>query len=127
HGHTPLGEVLGDELRSGAPSDNVDKIGLLFAGLPVGAEVAIHGQGEGSHRDTAAGTAQLGVTGEPTHENDVVQHAGTSLHFHVGDEGAHHAFGDLEHAVELSGELGLGVKGHEDVVAFHQIVDGVGQ
>src|SRR5699024_5662994 len=74
HGHAALGEVAGDKFRGIAPGDNVDEVGLLLAGLAVGAEVPVHRQREGRHGDAAAGPPELRVPGQTAHENDVVQH-----------------------------------------------------
>src|SRR5699024_1972601 len=59
HGHAALGEVAGDKFRGIAPGDNVDEVGLLLAGLAVGAEVPVHRQREGRHGDAAAGPPEL--------------------------------------------------------------------
>ena len=45
--------------------------------------------------------------------------------FDGDDDGTQDTFRDLEDTVKLCRHLGLGVTGHVDVVAFHQVVDRV--
>ena len=82
------------------------------------AEITVNREGEGCDRDAGTGTAQLGVTGETAHENDMVQHEESPLRFDSDDDGAQDTVGDLEHTVQLSGELGLAFAVHQDIVAF---------
>ena len=78
HGHAALGEVLADELCGLAPSDYVDEIGGLLAALAA-LEVAVDRDGEGRHRRAVLRAAQLGITGESTHDDDTVQHSAALL------------------------------------------------
>ena len=125
HGHAALGEVLADELRGAAPGDDVDEIRLLLAAL--GLEVPVHGQGEGRHRSPAAGAAQLGIPGQTTHQDDLVQHGVPRLLALADDEGTHDPFGNAQNTVQLLGEGRLAGEAHQDIVPFGLVVDGIGQ
>ena len=55
------------------PRRPVDPVGLAFAGVFV-LEVPVHRQAEGGHGRAGLGVAQLGVTGQPAHDYDVIEH-----------------------------------------------------
>ena len=125
HGHAALGEVFADEFRSAAPGHHVDEIRLLLAAL--GLEVPVAGDGEGCDGGAALGAAQFGVTGQTAHENDLVQHPGSSLLALADDQGTHDAVGDTENAVQLLGEGRFAGEAHQHVVAVVFVVDGIGE
>ena len=56
-----------------------------------------------------------------------LSNAAPSLLVLADDHGAHHAVGDPENTVQLSGDGGGGGEGHQHIVALHQVVDGIGQ
>ena len=75
--HTALVEVLGHKLASGAPGDAVDEIGLPLAAVAP-AEIAVDRNGEAGDTDAGLRGTQLGITGQTAHDNNVVEHIGTS-------------------------------------------------
>src|SRR5699024_6074961 len=116
HGHAALGEVLADELRGAAPGHHVDEIGLLLAAL--GLEVPVHGQGEGRDGGAASGAAQLGVPGQTTHDDDLVEHVNAPLLALADDQGTHDAVRDPQNTVQLLRERRLAGEGHQDVITL---------
>ena len=71
--HAALVEVLGHELAGLTPGDAVDKIGLPLAAVAA-AEIAVDRHGEGRHADAGLRGAQLGVPGQTTHDDNVIEH-----------------------------------------------------
>ena len=78
HGQTALGEVAADELAGAAPGHHVDPVGGALAGVFV-LEIPVHRHAEGGHGGPRLGVAQLGVTGQTAHDDDVVEHDGLPL------------------------------------------------
>ena len=73
HSHAALGEVFADEFSGLAPCNDVDEVRRFFAGLLV-LEVTIHRQGEACHGKAGLRTAQFGIAGQATHDDDFIQH-----------------------------------------------------
>ena len=78
HGHAALGEVAADKLAGLPPGNHINEIGGAVAGGLV-LKVPVHCQREGGHSRPGLGVPELGVTGQTTHEDDLVEHMPASL------------------------------------------------
>src|SRR5699024_4182217 len=115
HGHAALGEILADDLRRLPPGHNVNEIRALLAGIAA-LEVAVHGQGKAGDGHAGLSGPQLRVPDQPPHDDNAVEHRAAPLLALADDNGAHHAGGDDQHAVQLLGESSGDGEGHEDRV-----------
>ena len=70
HGHAAFGEILSDKLAGLTPCDTVDKIGICFA--VVAFDIPIHCDSEAGNGDAVSGSAQFRISGQSTHDGDMV-------------------------------------------------------
>ena len=70
HGHAAFGEILSDKLAGLTPCDTVDKIGICFA--VVAFDIPIHCYSEAGNGDAVSGSAQFRISGQSTHDGDMV-------------------------------------------------------
>ena len=66
-------EVLRDKLAGTPPSNTINEVGFPLAAFLVG-KIAVHSHREAGDSDTGTGPAQLGVTGQAAHDDNVVEH-----------------------------------------------------
>ena len=70
--HDAFRKPLCNEFRLTAPCDTVDEVGLTFAVRALA--VAVDRKAERTHSHIALGMAQLGIAGQTTHQNRLVEH-----------------------------------------------------
>lgn len=72
-----VGEILSDKLAGLTPCDTVDKIGICFAVAAF--DIPIHCHSKAGNGDAVSGSAQLRISGQPTHDCDMIQHKKSSI------------------------------------------------
>lgn len=69
--HSTLAEILVNELAGASPSNAVDEIRLFLAAFLI-VEITVNGYRKTGYRNSASGSAQFRVLGQPTHDGDMV-------------------------------------------------------
>ena len=120
-----LGEVLADELGSGAPGDDIEEVRLL---API---LLLKSRSTAMRKDVTAvpdwGAPQLRVLDQTAHDDDLVEHRNASLFALADDQGTHDAVRDAKNTVQLLRERRIAGEAHQDVVAFVLEIDGISQ